>query len=138
MKNQKELVMTFELAHPPEKVWRALTEPELLQRWLMKTDLKLQVGQQFEFRREPLPHWDGVVHCQLLEIEAPRFIKYTWRALGLDTAVSFSLEEMRGGTRLTLVQSGFEEQQKQAFFGARGGWKQMLGEGLPAVLHDLA
>lgn len=138
MNPKSHLSLTFELAHPPQKVWRALTEPELLARWLMKTDLKPQVGRVFQFRRDPLPHWDGVIDCEILEIEEPRFISYTWRALGLDTVVSFTLEETEAGTRLTLEQSGFERDQGQAFGGARAGWKQMAGEALPQVLVDIS
>jgi len=133
----RDLVLTFELEHPPEKVWRALTEPALLARWLMKTDLVPTVGHRFQFRRDPLPHWDGLVDCQVLESEQPRLLSYTWRALGVDTVVRFTLEQTSTGTRLKLEQTGFREDQKQASGGARAGWTYMAGEALPAVLADL-
>lgn len=137
MSEKRELVLTFELDHPPEKVWRALTEPQLLARWLMQTDLVPVVGQHFQFKRDPLPHWDGTVNCEILEIEELRTISYTWRALGLDTVVTWTLERTSTGTRLVLVQAGFEADQKQALGGARGGWKSMAGEALPRVLAEI-
>ena len=59
----------LELPHQPEKVWRALTDPELLTEWLQPiVELKLELGAAFMFRSTPHPPWDGIVHCTLLEI----------------------------------------------------------------------
>ena len=137
MSEKRDLTLTFELQHPPHKVWRALTEPELLMRWLMKTDLLPEVGHQFAFRREPMEHWDGVVNCEVLAVEAPRTISYSWRALGVDTVVKWTLEETDYGTLLTLEQSGFDADNRQAYGGARGGWNHMAGDLLPQVLAEL-
>ena len=131
------LHLTFELPHSPKKVWRALTEPELLARWLMKTNLDPKIGNQFEFRMDPTPYWDGVVDCEVLEIDPYKSISYAWRALGVDTVVRWTLEESNGKTILKLEQSGFKPDQKQAFGGARGGWMQMAGEALPKVLAEM-
>jgi uncharacterized protein YndB with AHSA1/START domain len=135
--NSNTLTLQFDLTHPPRRVWRALTEPELLARWLMKTELPLAAGLEFQFKREPTEFWDGIVDCEVLEAQEPQFLSYTWRALGVDTVVSFTLEETKHGTRLILEQRGFRSDQKQAFGGARGGWTQMAGEALPRVLADL-
>ena len=137
MNEKRDVVLTFELPHPPTKVWRALIEPDLLARWLMKTDLEPTVGHSFQFRMEPTEYWDGVVDCEMLEVEAPRFISYTWRALGVDTVVSFAIEETSNGTLLTLAQKGFDSDQKQAIGGARAGWTRMAGEALVKVLAEL-
>jgi uncharacterized protein YndB with AHSA1/START domain len=137
MNEKRDLALTFELPYPPEKVWRALTEPDLLARWLMKTDLHPTVGQSFQFRREPTPGWNGIVDCEILEVQEPRFLSYTWRALGVDTVVSWTLEATSTGTLLMLEQTGFTRDQKQAFAGARVGWTHMAGEALPAVLAEL-
>ena len=60
----------FDLRHPPEKVWRALTDPALLAEWLLPvTGLKLAPGAAFTFQAQPFPGWDGTVHCRMLEIE---------------------------------------------------------------------
>ena len=60
----------FDLHHPPEKVWRALTDPEMLTQWLLPiVDLKLEPGAAFTFKTEPFPDWDGTVSCRFVEIE---------------------------------------------------------------------
>ena len=129
-KSQSEaLSFEFDLAHAPEKVWRALTDPELLAEWLLPVvGLKLESGAAFRFQTQPYPGWDGTVDCQMLEIEAPRKISYTWRVPFLDTVVTFTLTPTASGTRLSLVQSGFKPEQKQEFGGARYGWKMMGGK----------
>lgn len=119
-----------DLHHLPEKVWRALTDPELLNVWLLPVfDLKLDLGAAFTFKTQPFPGWDGAVSCRMLEIEAHRKLSYTW-VVGemLDTVVTFTLTATVSGTRLTIVQTGFKPDQKQNFGGARYGWKLMSGK----------
>jgi uncharacterized protein YndB with AHSA1/START domain len=119
----------FDLQHPPEKVWRALTDPALLAEWLLPViDLKLEPGATFTFKTQPYPGWDGIVNCQILEIEAQRKISYTWSVPFLDTVVTFTLTPTTSGTRLSLVQSGFKPDQKRESGGARYGWKMMGGK----------
>jgi uncharacterized protein YndB with AHSA1/START domain len=121
----------FDLHHLPEKVWRALTDPVLLAEWLLPVvGLKLDPGAAFAFKREPMPGWDGVVNCRLLEIEAQRKLSYTWVVgdMGIDTVVTFTLTPTASGTHLSLVQSGFRPDQKQNAGGARYGWKMMGGK----------
>ena len=120
----------FDLHHPPEKVWRALTDPVLLTEWLLPVaGLALEPGAAFTFKTQPYPGWDGIVNCRVLETEAQRKLSYTW-VVGdmLDTAVTFALTPTASGTRLSLVQSGFKPDQKQNFGGARYGWKMMGGK----------
>jgi uncharacterized protein YndB with AHSA1/START domain len=120
------LTLAFDLAHPPSKVWRALTDPVLLSEWLQPiVELKLEPGAAFVFQTPAHPGWDGIVHCRVLEVEAPKKISYTWGAIGLDTVVTFTLTPTPSGTHLLLVQSGFKPEQKQAFGGARYGWNMM-------------
>ena len=64
--------------HPPEKVWRALTDPELLASWLMPNDFAPAAGHKFRFRSRPMGDWDGVVDCEVLEIEPHRILRYSW------------------------------------------------------------
>lgn len=120
----------FDLPHPPAKVWRALTDPELLAQWLLPViDLKLETGAAFTFKTQPYPGWDGTVNCRMLEIDPHKTIKYAW-VVGdmLDTVVTFTLAPTATGTRLSLVQSGFKPDQKENFGGARYGWKMMGGK----------
>jgi uncharacterized protein YndB with AHSA1/START domain len=119
----------FDLRHAPEKVWRALTDPELLAEWLLPAiDFKLDLGAAFTFKTQPYPGWDGTVNCQFVEIEVHRKLKYTWSVPFLETVVTFTLTPTTSGTRLSLVQSGFKPEQKQNFAGARYGWKMMSGK----------
>jgi uncharacterized protein YndB with AHSA1/START domain len=132
------LSFEFDLRHPPEKVWRALTDPVLLAEWLLPVvGLKLDPGEAFAFKTQPHPGWDGTVSCRMLEIEAQRKLSYTWGIPGLDTVVTFTLTPTASGTRLSLVQSGFKPDQKQAFGGARYGWN-MMGSKLVELLTRLA
>jgi len=126
----------FDLRHPPEKVWRALTDPVLLAEWLLPViGLELEPGAAFTFKTQPHPGWDGTVHCRMLEIDPPRRLSYTWVVgdMVLDTVVTFTLTPTASGTRLSLVQSGFRPDQKQNLGGARYGW-QMMGGKLADVL----
>jgi uncharacterized protein YndB with AHSA1/START domain len=121
----------FDLHHPPQKVWRALTDPVLLAEWLLPVldlDLELVPGAEFTFKTQPYPGWDGTVNCRFVAIEAERKLSYTWTVPFLDTVVTFTLTPTPSGTRLSLVQSGFRPDQKQASGGARYGWKMMGGK----------
>jgi uncharacterized protein YndB with AHSA1/START domain len=132
------LALEFDLRHPPEKVWRALTDPALLAEWLLPViDLKLEPGAEFTFKTQPYPGWDGTVSCRLVEIEAQRKLSYTWTVPFLDTVVTFTLTPTASGTRLSIVQSGFKPDQKQEFGGARYGWK-MMGAKLVELLARIA
>lgn len=123
------LAFEFDLQHPPEKVWRALTDPALLAEWLLPViDLELEPGAAFTFKTQAYPGWDGIVNCRMLEIEPQRKLRYTWSVPFLDTVVTFTLTPTETGTRLSLVQSGFREDQKKEFGGARYGWKMMGGK----------
>lgn len=125
----ESLSFDFDLTHPPEKVWRALTDPALLAEWLLPViDLRLEPGAAFTFRTQPYPGWDGTVNCRILEIDAPRKLSYTWAVPFLDTVVTFTLTPTASGTRLSIVQSGFKPEQKREFGGARYGWKMMGGK----------
>jgi uncharacterized protein YndB with AHSA1/START domain len=124
--------------HPPERVWRALTEPELLERWLMPNDFAPQVGHRFTFRTDPAPGFDGVVHCEVLELEPPRRLAFTWQGGPLDTVVRFTLSPDAAGTRLQMEQTGFRG--VKAWLVSRilkGGFRTMYGRKLPAVLESL-
>lgn len=137
-KGQTESIsFEFDLAHRPEKVWRALTDPTLLAEWLLPvTGLKLEPGAAFTLTAPPQPGWDGVVNCRFHAIETHRKLSYAWVVGDIDTVVTFTLTPTASGTRLSLVQSGFKPDQKAAFGGARYGWK-MMGEKLVDLLARL-
>jgi uncharacterized protein YndB with AHSA1/START domain len=124
------LTVTVErdLSFPPDKVWRALTQPHLIEAWLMKNDFQAEVGHRFQLRGD----WGGVLDCEVLAIEPNRTLAYRWDhahadpAFALESVVTFTLEPRNGGTHLRMEQSGFRPGQKQAYGGARMGWAKFL------------
>jgi uncharacterized protein YndB with AHSA1/START domain len=135
----KTLTMEFDFSHAPAKVWRALTEAELVSKWLMNTDMKPSPGQSFTFSMPPVHGWDGVVRCQMKEVEPEKRLRYSWESMGLPTDVTWTLAPSAKGTRVRLEQSGFPEDPSQAryFEGAKMGWEGMAGKRLPDVLAQL-
>ena len=131
----RSVVVEREIAFPPEKLWRALTQPHLIEEWLMKNDFKLALGHRFKLRGE----WGGVLDCEVLAIDPNRSLSYTWDfqhddpAYGLKSVVTFTLTPSAAGTHLRMEQSGFRPDQKQAFGGAHAGWKSFF-EKLEQVL----
>lgn len=127
-----------EFPHPPEKIWRALTQPHLVEEWLMKNDFKPAVGHRFNLRGD----WGGVLDCEVLEVEPNRQLAYTWNfkhddaAYDLRSVVTFTLTATTAGTHLRVEQSGFRPDQKQAFQGANHGWREFFGK-LETVLARL-
>ena len=115
------LVVEREIAQPPEKVWRALTEPHLISEWLMEGDIKPVVGHTFEFRSS----W-GSIDCRVVEVEPPRTLVYTWTSLGLDNVVTWTLSPSSTGTLLRVEQVGFKPDQQQAYQGAKAGWPRFF------------
>ena len=112
------VVVEREIAFPPEKIWRALTLPHLIEEWLMKIDFKPVVGHDFKLRAD----W-GAVDCQVLEVEPNKTLIYTWGAHGLSSVVTWTHTPTSTGTHLRMEQSGFRPDQKQAYHGARHGWQ---------------
>jgi uncharacterized protein YndB with AHSA1/START domain len=110
-----------EIAYPPEKIWRALTQPHLIEEWLMKSDFAPIVGHRFDFRGD----W-GSVDCEVLEVEPNRSLSYTWAAMGLESVVTWTLTPSSVGTRLRMEQAGFRADQEQAYQGAKFGWSKFF------------
>ena len=122
----RTVVVEREIAGPPEKIWRALTQPHLIEEWLMKGDFKPVVGHRFDFRRDPKPDVSVVVDCQVLEVEPTKTLSYTWNAYGLESIVTFTLTPTSTGTHLRMEQSGFRPDQQAAFKGSRASWPHFL------------
>ncbi|MER6829051.1 SRPBCC domain-containing protein [Streptosporangium sp. NPDC000563] len=127
------------LAHPPARVWRALTDTDLLARWLMPNDFKPVVGHRFTFRTEPKPKhgFDGVVHCEVLDLEPERLLRLSWRGGRLDTTVVWRLEPEGRGTRLFLEHAGFDPDdpvQRRTRAILDGGWRSHVLRALEEAL----
>jgi len=124
----RSAVVEREFPHPREKLWRALTEPHLIEEWLMKNDFKPAVGHRFNLSGE----WGGVLDCKVLAVEPHKTLSYTWdfnhedAAFNLKSVVTFTLTPTSTGTHLRVEQAGFRPDQKQAYGGAHAGWKQFL------------
>jgi uncharacterized protein YndB with AHSA1/START domain len=115
------VVVERDMPHPPEKVWRALTQPHLIDEWLMKTDFKPVLDHRFTLRAE----W-GTVDCQVMAIEPNKSLSYRWDALGLETVVTWTLTPTSSGTHLRMEQIGFRPDQQQAYQGAKFGWPKFF------------
>jgi uncharacterized protein YndB with AHSA1/START domain len=89
----RTVVVEREIAYPPEKIWRALTEPHLIEDWLMKTDFEPVADRKFKLTGD----W-GAVDCQVLKVEPPRTLAYSWAANGLESVVTWTLVPTSGGT----------------------------------------
>jgi uncharacterized protein YndB with AHSA1/START domain len=122
----RSVVVEREIPFPPEKIWRALTQPHLIEEWLMENDFNAVVGHRFNLRRSPRPDVNIVVDCQVLVIEPNKTLSYTWAAFDLESVVTWTLTPTSTGTHLRMEQSGFRPDQKQAFGGAKGGWPRLV------------
>ena len=118
----RSVVIERDMPYPAEKIWRALTQPHLIEEWLMKNDFKPVVHHRFNLRGD----W-GSAECQVLAVEANKALSYTWAAFGLESVVSFTLTPSGTGTHLRMEQSGFRPDQQQAYNGAKAGWRQFFG-----------
>ena len=122
----RSVIVEREIPHPPERIWRALTQPHLIEEWLMKNDFQPVVGHQFNLRRTPKPDLTIVVDCKVLVVEPNKTLSYTWAAFDLVGVVTWTLTPTNTGTRLRMEQSGFRPDQKQAYGGANHGWQQFF------------
>jgi uncharacterized protein YndB with AHSA1/START domain len=138
MTEVRTVTVEREMAFPPEKIWRALTQPHLIEEWLMKNDFKPDIGHKFNLRGE----WGGVLDCEVLTVEPNRSLSYTWNyshedaAFDLTSVVTFTLTPTEAGTHLRMDQTGFRSDQKQALGGAVHGWNGFFAK-LEHVLQGL-
>lgn len=136
---QRAIKKTVRYKHPPERVWQALTSQDALEAWLMPNDFEPKVGHKFNFRTDPAPGFDGIVHCEVLELDKPRRMVWSWRGGPIDTRVTFELEPDVEGTRLRFEQTGFQGLHSVLVsFILQGGFSKMYKKGLPRVLDQLA
>jgi uncharacterized protein YndB with AHSA1/START domain len=118
----RSVVVERDMPCPPDKLWRALTEPHLIEEWLMKSDFAPQVGHPFRFTAD----WGGV-DGKVLTVEPNRRLAYTWDAMGLESTVTWTLTPTPAGTHLRMEQVGFRPDQEQAYQGAKFGWQRFFG-----------
>ena len=135
--NTQDIVVDEVLAHAPEAIWKTLTTGELIGRWLMApTGFEPVEGKHFTFQTKPAGAWDGIIHCQVLEVMPNERLVYAWKGgheenVGygsrLDTVVTWILSRTETGTRLRLVHSGFVTPKNDSAFKTMGeGWKKVV------------
>jgi uncharacterized protein YndB with AHSA1/START domain len=136
----RDIVVEDVVPQPPEKVWKALTTAQLIGQWLMPNDFEPVVGKRFTFKTKPIGDWDGVVHCEVLEIVPHRRLVYSWKGGSdsndsssnygskLDSVVTWTLQPEGRGTRLRLVHAGFRSPQNDFAYDAMSpGWGRIMG-----------
>ncbi|MEW2119895.1 SRPBCC domain-containing protein [Streptomyces sp. NPDC005474] len=132
--------------HPVRKVWRALTDPDLIPLWTATgagarpVGFDTGVGTHFQFVAKPKPGWDGVVNCVMLEAVEPALLRFSWtdNGGGDETEVAYHLEPTPTGTRLVYEHTGFTRAGGFVMAALLGRIRRkMLRVGLPAVLADL-
>jgi uncharacterized protein YndB with AHSA1/START domain len=123
----RSLVIEREMPHPPEKIWRALTQGPLIEEWLMKNDFQPVVGHRFSFRSTPVPGWDGVINSEVQVIEPNSRLSYSWGTMGTTSLVSWTLTPTKAGTHVRMEQTGFRSEQDAAYKGATYGWTKFIG-----------
>ncbi|MDZ5696755.1 SRPBCC domain-containing protein [Chelativorans sp. M5D2P16] len=115
------IVVEREIPHPPEKIWRALTQPHLIEAWLMKNDFKADEGHRFNLSAD----W-GAVDCQVRTVEQNKTLSYTWDTKDLRSVVTWTLIPTGSSTLLRMEQEGFRPDQQPYFRGAKVGWPRFF------------
>jgi uncharacterized protein YndB with AHSA1/START domain len=132
----RTLVIEKEMPHPPEKIWRALTQAPLIKDWLMANDFQPLVGHKFTLRSTPVPNWDGIIECEVLLVEPNSRLSYSWGTMGMASVVAWTLTATGGGTHVRMEQSGFLSEEDASYKGATYGWRKFIG-GLERVAGSL-
>lgn len=115
------VVVEREIACPPEKIWRALTQPHLIEEWLMKNTFRPEVGHRFNLSAD----W-GVVDCKIQAVEPNKTLTYTWNTKDLESVVTWTIIPTSTGTFLRMEQTGFRPDQQPYYRGAQAGWQRFL------------
>lgn len=136
----RDIVVDEVFPHAPEVVWRALTTPELIGRWLMRPEgFAAVVGTRFTYQTTAAGAWDGVIHCEVVEARPPERLVYRWTGgdagnegygSPLDTVVTWTVTRVAGGARVRMIHSGFDPARNASAL-------RTMGEGWPKVMRRL-
>jgi uncharacterized protein YndB with AHSA1/START domain len=110
----RDLKLDVFYPYSPERVWQAITNRRVLAQWLMENDFEPRIGHKFRFEPQPHQGVNEAIHCEVIELDEPRSLSYTWRGglMGKPTIVTWRLVPMEGGTQLQLEHKGFERHGK--------------------------
>lgn len=132
-------VSELQVSVPPERVWKALTEPELTRRHYFASAVESdwEPGSSLTYRG---PNGEPIVEGEILEIEPPRRLVSTfvprWDpsvAADAPTQVAWEIEPSRHGSRVRLTHSGLQAG-STTHRDAPSGWAQILSS-LKALLE---
>ncbi|MCR8656519.1 SRPBCC family protein [Paenibacillus endoradicis] len=122
-----KLELDFQYTATIEKVWSALTDANKLAKWILANDFKPVVGHRFHFQAEPNEWWDGLIEGEVLTVEGPNLLSYTWASAGEQHTVTWTLQDLGDGkVNLHLEQTGFSN--PQGLEGAKYGWSAWCGQ----------
>jgi uncharacterized protein YndB with AHSA1/START domain len=128
------LNMDFQFETTVEKLWSALTDSGKLARWIADNDFKPVVGHRFQFHHQPNEYWDGIVNSEVLAVEEPHRLSFSWVVGEERHTVTLILDDLGNGkVHLRLEQTGLSN--KAALSGARYGWEAWVGK-LEQVLAE--
>lgn len=120
------LSLDFQYTTSIGKLWSALTDSSKLAKWVMENDFQPVVGHHFQFRMQPVEGWSGVIDCEVLIVDEPNRLSYTWVSMGEKNTVTWTLQDLGDGkVNLHLEQADITS--PQAFGGAKYGWTNMCG-----------
>jgi uncharacterized protein YndB with AHSA1/START domain len=127
----RSIIVERTMPHSAEKIWRALTEPTLIAEWLMQNDFQARVGHRFQFRARAVPGWSGVTNCEVIEMDAPKRLVYSWgdgseSDSKLRTIVTWTLTPVANGTLVRMEHSGFRPEDQSGYDGMSGGWPRIV------------
>lgn len=121
------LELDFQYETTIEKLWSALTDSKKLAKWVLDNDFKPVVGHRFQFRQQPSEYWDGIIEGEVLAVEPPHRLSYTWSVGDEKHTVTWTIRDLGDGkVNLHLEQTGFSG--AQAYGGAKGGWTHMCSQ----------
>ncbi len=123
METTRSVVVERDFPYPPEKLWRALTQPHLIAEWLMNNDFSPVTGRRFTLSAD----W-GQVDCEVETVEENRALSYRWDTKDLRSVVTWTLAPTASGTSLRMEQRGFTTAQKSYFQGATVGWPRFFDQ----------
>jgi len=127
----------FFFSHPPEAVWEYLTNAELMELWLMKSDFQPTLGHEFQFRTNPKAdfNFDGVFYCKVLEIVPFQKLSYSWKCgpgdgtFNIDSVVNWTLQPKSNGTELLLEHNNFAIMNNLILFNSmQEGWPKHINK----------
>ncbi|QYR19250.1 SRPBCC domain-containing protein [Paenibacillus sp. sptzw28] len=129
------LTLDFQYKTTIEKLWSALTDSSKLAKWVaniqtgeaMENDFKPVVGHRFQFRTQPSEYWNGIIDGEVLIVDAPNRVSYTWTSGAGTHTVTWTLQDLGDGkVNLHLEQTGISNE--QALGGAKYGWSKWCSE----------